>query len=264
MVSTLRLLLNAVSSTECLLQRIEIGMGGAIWPSSSQWREAHSIRQEKRPSTMPAEELHLDLHWHRIAGRADEVTPQLLPLIVENTSKSLKRFSLRSDCDPHCFGGNPLEGVALEDWYEGLEEISLIKLCIREQQMRDFLRVQKASLKRLTLSELVLIGDWDRLLSWVSRNFALEQFTLDRAYALKPHRWNEINNRAYLWYNTGLQCQTRAEMCHGLDLFISSQAAARQAEEERKRKEIEQQEIERASRRSSRLSRTEGQKHYQQ
>ncbi|KAG9604821.1 hypothetical protein KCU77_g1116, partial [Aureobasidium melanogenum] len=137
-ISTLQLLLDAVFSTGCMMQRMEIGVGDASWPSSRQWRQVESIRQERRPSTMHAEELHLDLHWHRTGGYANNLAPDLLPLIIENTTRNLKRFSLRSDCDSNGFEGI-LENVSLSDWYEGLEEISLTRLCLREQQLHGFL-----------------------------------------------------------------------------------------------------------------------------
>ncbi|KAI4757380.1 hypothetical protein E4T52_07528 [Aureobasidium sp. EXF-3400] len=262
MISMLQLLLDAVSSAGCMMQRIEIGVGDASWPSSRQWRQVESIRQERRPSTMHAEELHLDLQWHRTDGHANNLSPDLLPLIIENTTRNLKRFSLRSDCDPDGFEGILLENVSLSDWYEGLEEISLTKLCLQEQQLRDFLSVQGISLKRLNLSDLIIIGDWDRLISWVSRTFELERFSLNRGYVLRNRRWNTTIHRAKEWYTTGYLFHSRDEISQGIELFISAQTAARQAEEERKRKETEQQERNRSSRRSSRLLRADGRTRY--
>ncbi|KAG9700850.1 hypothetical protein KCU95_g963, partial [Aureobasidium melanogenum] len=264
MPSVLQLLLDAASSSGCVVQRIEIGVSDASWPSSPQSWLVESIQQERRPSSMHAEEVHLNLQWHAISGHANKLAAQWLPLIIESTTRSLKRFSLSSDCDPDGFRGHLLDNVSFSDWYEGLEEISLARLCLREQQLHHFLKVHRTSLKRLNLTEMTIVGDWDRLISWISRNFELEQFTFERGYVPSNPGWNAKIYRARAWYTTGFQFHSKDEMSQDIELFINSQTAARQAEEKRKRKEIEQQEKDRSSRRSSRLSRTEGRKHYQQ
>ncbi|KAK6004983.1 hypothetical protein QM012_007762 [Aureobasidium pullulans] len=118
-------------------------------------------------------------------------------------------------------------------WYEALEEISLDKLCLKAQQLREFLETHKPSLKRLILSQLILIGDWDQLLLWISHTLTLEQFKLDPGYRVKQPGGGYASD----WYTTGSQFQGKLAVSQGLDLFIEQQAADRQAEEQRRMEE---------------------------
>ncbi|KAG9962506.1 hypothetical protein KCU61_g4539, partial [Aureobasidium melanogenum] len=262
MVSTLRLMLNAASSTKCLVGRIEVGIDSVKpRPRGSEWNESEYIRQSRRPAHMHGEGFHIDIKWHTVDGRENDLAPKLLPLIIENTPRNLKCFSLCSDCDPRQFEGLLLDNVSLLGWYKALEEITLKKLCLSAPQLRDFLDAHKSSLKRLILSQLILVGDWDRLLVWISQALSLEQFKLDRSYMLEQPRWNSTRYRPHDWYITGCQFRSKEEMCQGLVVFLTQQTVIRQAEKERKRREIEQQERDRSSRRSSRLFRADGRTH---
>lgn len=248
-ISTLRLMLDAVSSTGCIVRRLEVGIDSVKpSPRGREWHKAPHIRQSRRPLHMPGEEFHINIKWHTIYGRKNDLAPGLLPAIIERTPRNLKCFSLHSDCDPRRFEGLLLDKVSWLRWYDALEEISLNRICLTAQQLREFLEFHKPSLKRLTLSQLILIGDWDRILFWISQTLILEQFKLDRGYiVMEPgNQYADDWRYAQEWYTVGCQLQGKQAVREGLDVFIRQQAIDREAEEQRRREE---------ERRSSRLLR---------
>lgn len=237
MVSTLRLLLDAVSSTECIVGRLEVGIDSVHSPPRGRgWNKLQSLRQSRRPLHMHGEEFHIDIKGHTIYGRVNDQAPRLLPAIIERTPRNLKCFSLCSDCSPRRVEGLLLEKISWLRWYDALEELSLTKLCLTAQQLRDFLDFHKPSLKRLILSQLILVGDWDRLLFWISQTLTLEQFKIDQGYGVVQPG----DRYASAWYTTSCHFRGKQAVCQGLDAFIRQQATDRQAEELRRMEEERQ------------------------
>lgn len=126
MISTLRLLLDAASSTKCIVGRLEVGTDSVHSPPRGRgWNNIQRLRQSRRPLHMHGKGSHTDIKGHTIYDRANDLALGLLPAIIDRTPANLGCFSLCSDCSPHRVERLFSQRVSWLRWYEALKELSL-------------------------------------------------------------------------------------------------------------------------------------------
>ncbi|KAI4726660.1 hypothetical protein E4T49_05544 [Aureobasidium sp. EXF-10728] len=228
-VSKLGFMLKAASCTKCVMRKVKISLDAlARWTHDLSLQSVQEFRREHASLLMRLEEFHLDLSY-RPDGYIRYAVIEMLKSIIRLIPRSLENFTLSSNCDPYSFNRLPVDIIDTLAWYNELKKVSLHKVVLREEQLLGLLRANQASLKRLSLVEMIIVGDWDQILSWISKTMALDQFTLEQCYKGQERVLRPIVLPTEQWYFGSCKFRGKQDICRGLDLFIKVQAEERQA-----------------------------------
>ena len=129
-----------------------------------------------------------------------------------------------------------------------LENLSLSKMSLHQDDLLQLLNAFARSVKKLILDEIYIYGDWDQVLSHVARSFSLKHFKLRKAHKIVDdprNRWQTFPSKVRPWYSKDCEFKDEQMMRQSFEMFLE---AERQAKEAKQRRPVRKEDLRRSAR----------------